>query len=443
MISATLARYASQLRYEQLPPEAVEAAKRVFLDWLGNVYAGALTATGKTIAEVMIEAGGTPESTLIGWGVKSSALNAALVNGGCCHIVEFDDVYRNAIYHPGAPTIAAALAMAERCGAKGRALVTAIVAGYEVGTRIAEAVSPSHYKYWHTTGTVGTFGAAAAAGSLLELDCEQMGWALGNAGTQAAGLWQFNEDGQMMTKPLHPGRAASNGVLSVLLAKRGFNGATRILEGAKGFCAATATQWNFDRVMATLGKEFNVTRTTFKAYASCSHTHSSIDATLALAAEQGLKAGEVEKVRVRTYSIACEVAGRLAPTTTEQAKFSIPYCVAAALTFGRANTAEFAQNWVDDAAMRELMGRVELISEPELTALAPARRPAIVEVTTKTGKTYSQRRDFRKGDPENPPTQAELEAKFRVLSRLPEVTAQNVIEKIRGLEKVEDLSSLL
>jgi len=443
MISATFARYAARLTYEELTPQAIVAAKRVLLDWLGNVYAGVLTETGRTLAAVMLEVGGNREATLIGFGVRSSVLNAALVNGACCHIVEFDDVYRDAIYHPGAPTIAAALATGEKCRASGRELIAAIVAGYEVGTRIAEAVSPSHYKYWHTTGTVGTFGAAAAAGNLLKLDAEQMGWALGNAGTQAAGLWQFNEDGQMMSKPLHPGRAASSGVLSALLARRGFNGATRILEGAKGFCAATAAQWNFDRVLATLGRQYNVERTSFKAYASCSHTHSSIDAALALAAENGLQPSDVEKIRVRTYSIACEVAGNAAPKTTEQAKFSIAYCVAAALTFGRANPAEFAQKCVEDPAMQALVQRVELVADSELTALAPARRPAIVEVTTKSGKLFTGRRDFRRGDPENPPSQQALEGKFRDLSRLPEESALRLIQKVNGLEQVEDVNSLV
>ena len=442
MISETFARYASLLRYEQLPAEALTAAKRVFLDWLGNAYAGSATATGKTLAEVLQDDTGRPEATLIGFHGRGSALTAALLNGACSHIVEFDDVYRNAIYHPGAPTIAAALAVAEKLGASGRDLITAIVAGYEVGTRIAEAISPSHYTFWHTTGTVGTFAAAAAAGNLLRLDCRQMGWALGNAGTQAAGLWQFNEDGQMMSKPLHPGRAANNGVLSALLAKRDFNGATRILEGPKGFCAATAPRWNFDQVLSTLGKQYNVARTTFKAYASCSHTHSSIDATLALVAKHKLCPQDIEKIRVRAYSIACEVAGNPFPQSTQQAKFSIPYCVAVALSFGKAGIAEFSQALVEQPELQALLRRIELVSDPELSALAPARRPTIVEATTKTGAIYSERVDFRKGDPENPPSQSELELKFRDLSLLPAQDAQTLIQRTNDLEHIENVAGL-
>ena len=439
MISETFARYASLLRYEQLPAEAVVAAKRVFLDWLGNAYAGAVTPTGKILAEVVATGNGSPEATLIGFGTKDSAINAALINGACSHIIEFDDVYRNAIYHPGAPTIAAALAVAQKSGAGGRDLIAAMVAGYEVGTRIAEAISPSHYKYWHTTGTAGTFGAAAAAGNLLRLTCEQMAWALGNAGSQAAGLWQFNEDGQMMTKPLHAGKAASNGVLSALLAGRGFNGATRILEGEKGFCAATAQHWSFDKVLPTLGTQYNIARTSFKAYASCSHTHSSIDATLAVVANHRIRPEDVKSVRVRTYSIAQEVAGNPSPRTVQQAKFSIPYCVAVAIRCGKVGTPEFSQSLVEDAQLRDLLRRVEVVSEPELSALAPARRPSIVEITIQTGEICSERKDFRKGDPENPPTQSELEAKFRDLSQLPPADARRIIEDVGRLEQLDHL----
>jgi 2-methylcitrate dehydratase PrpD len=443
MISKIFARYASQLSYDQLPVEAVVAAKRAFLDWLGNTYAGAASSTGKIMAGVLLESGGTPEATLIGFGSRNSALNAALLNGCCSHIIEFDDLYRNAMYHPGAPTIAAALAVAEKLCVSGRELLAAIVAGYEVGTRIAEAISPSHYKLWHTTGTVGTFAAAASAGNLLRLTCEQMTWALGNAGTQAAGLWQFNEDGQMMSKPLHPGRAANNGVLSALLAKRGFNGATHILEGQKGFCRATAPQWNFDKVLSTLGKEYNITRTTFKAYASCSHTHSAIDATLALMADHRLHPENIAGVRVRTYSIACEVAGNSCPQTTQQAKFSVAYCVAAAIRFGKAGIAEFSQKWVDDLELQNLVRRIEVVSDADLTALAPARRPALVSIKTTAGQTYSQRTDFRKGDPENPPAQSDLEMKFRDLSLLPIQAAQTLIQRTNEMEQLENAAQLL
>jgi len=322
-------------------------------------------------------------------------------------------------------------------------MITAIVAGYEVGTRIAEAISPSHYKFWHTTGTVGTFAAAAAAGNLLQLTSEQMLWALGNAGTQAAGLWQFNEDGQMMSKPLHPGRAANNGVLSALLAKRGFNGATRILEGEKGFCRATAPTWSFDKVLATLGKEYNITRTSFKAYASCSHTHAAIDATLALVSDHDIRAENVEKSTVRTYSIAHEVAGNPCPKSVQEAKFSIAYCVAVALRLGKAGNAEFSQEWVEDSELQGLIGRIEVVSDAELTALAPARRPTIVTITTKAGETYSQRKDFRKGDPENPPTESDLEMKFRDLSLLPAQEAQTLIQRTYNMEQMEDVTKLL
>ena len=445
MTTAAFANFAAGLRYEDLPAEAVRATRRVFLDWLGNAYAGAATRTGQIIAGVLSEAGGAAQARLIGFDTRSSAINAALINGATSHVVEFDDIYRDALYHPGSPTIAAALAMAEKLHADGKRLIAGIVAGYEVGTRIGEAVNPSHYRYWHTTGTVGTFGAAAAAGNLLGLNAEQMTWALGNAGTQAAGLWQFLEDGQMMSKPLHSGKAASSGVLSALLAQRGFNGATRILEGTRGFCVATASDWSFDKVLPSLGQQYNIASTTFKAHASCGHTHPAIDATLAIAREYTIRAKDVSSVRVRTYSLAHTVAGNPSPNTIEQAKFSIPFCVATVLRFGKAGTAEFASDRVGDPETVALMNRVSVEPDPELSSLAPKKRPAIVEIVTHDGRSFVHRVDFRKGDPENPPTQSELETKFLDLAAasVPREEGTAITEAVSRLDTIEDVSTLL
>lgn len=445
VVTATFARFAAGLTCESLPEEARIAAHRVLLDWLGNAYTGVATGAGRMVHDVVVEEGGVPEATLIGFGARSSALNAALVNGATSHVGEYDDIYRSAIYHPGSPTIAAVLAVAEKLHADGKRLIAGIVAGYEVGTRIGEAIMPFHYRYWHITGTAGTFGAAAAAGNLLGLSEEQMTWALGSAGSQAAGLWQFLEDGQMMTKPLHTAKAASNGVLAALLAKRGFNGATRILEGEKGFCAATSTAWSFDKVLPTLGEHYNVVDTTFKAYPSCGHTHPAIDATFGILGSHGVRPEEVESILVRTYSVAHDIAGNPNPETTYQAKFSIPYCVAIALRFGRVGTAEFAQERVVDPETVALMWRVKVEPDPELSAIAPAKRPAIVRITTRSGQSYSHRVDFRKGDPENPPTQQELEDKFRDLASatLSAEEAEATLRAIARVEEFQDVSSLL
>ncbi|MHB8991769.1 MAG: MmgE/PrpD family protein [Chloroflexota bacterium] len=445
MPTATFARFAAGLTCESLPENARIAAYRVFLDWLGNAYAGAATPTGKIVYDLVAEEGGTPEAALIGYGASSSAVRAAMVNGATSHIVEFDDIYKNAIYHPGSPTIAAAMAVAQKLRVDGKKLIAGIVAGYEVGTRVGEAIMPSHYKYWHITGTAGTFGAAAAAGNVLGLSAEQMSWALGNAGSQASGLWQFLEDGTMMTKPLHTAKAASNGVLAALLAKRGFNGATRILEGEKGFCNATSTDWSFDKVLPTLGQHYNVVDTTFKAYASCGHTHPAIDCTYAIMAKHGVKPEDVESILVRTYSVAHNIAGRSNPQTTYQAKFSIPFCVATVLRFGRVGMAEFEQERVLDPETVAVMRLVTVEPDPELSAIAPAKRPAIVEITTKSGQRYSHRVDFRKGDPENPPTTKELQDKFRGLASatLSSQEIEATLAAIARLEDVDDVSTML
>src|SRR5690606_29784581 len=221
------------------------------------------------------EMGGAEQAHLVTGG-QSSVLNAALVNGAASHVVELDDIHKGSIIHAATVVIPAALAVAEWKGLSGKELIAAVVAGYEVCYRIGEAVSPSHYYYWHNTATCGTFGAAIAAAKLLGLTTEQTIAALGNAGTQAAGLWEFIEDGAM-TKQLHTGKAAMNGLLAALLAQKGFTGPQKILEGNRGFFKAMSEEYDASRVTEGLGNEFKIMENSFKIHASCRHTHHAVD----------------------------------------------------------------------------------------------------------------------------------------------------------------------
>ena len=286
--------------------------------------------------------GGNPEASVIASKLKVPALNAALANGCMGHMAEIDDYHRFSTLHPAAPIIPAALASAEAEQADGKRLLEAVVAGYEVAIRIGEAVNPSHYKFWHTTGTCGTFGAAMAAGKIFQLNAKQMLDALGNAGTQASGLWEFASDAAM-SKHLHPAKAAFNGLLAALLAREGFTGATRILEGERGFCRAASESFDLKRLTAGLGRRFKICEVSFKPYASCRHTHPAIEAALTLKAKYGLTARDVVKVRVGTFSTALKIAGNPKPKTPFAAKFSIQYCVAAALVYGRVWLEEFSE----------------------------------------------------------------------------------------------------
>lgn len=253
-------------------------------------------------------------------------LLAALVNGASSHVVEMDDLHRESIFHPAAPIMPAVFALAEREGSTGRDIILAISAGYEAGIRIAVAIGPSHYHFWHTTATCGTFGAAAGAAKILGLDEEHFVWALGSAGTQAAGLWEFLGE-SAMSKQLHPGKAAMNGLLASLLAQKGFTGASKILEGEKGLFRATSQDFSEEKCVAGLGKEFFSDRNSIKYYASCGHTHSAVDAVLKATGGRPMMVEEIERVDVSVYQASLDLLGDVMPTTPYLGKFNLPFCV--------------------------------------------------------------------------------------------------------------------
>jgi 2-methylcitrate dehydratase PrpD len=439
-----LAKFISSLDYGILPPRTVEMAKLAFLDWLGSVSVGGQESPARFALAVLRNQGGKPQATLLPAWEKTSALNAALGNGLAAHIIELDDVHRAAIIHAGAPVIAAALAIGERERTTGQQLLTAIVAGYEVAIRIGEAVTPAHYYYWHTTGTCGTFGAAAAAGKLLGLSVEQMVWALGNAGTQAAGLWEFLADGAM-SKHLHSGKAALNGVLAALLAQEGFTGARRILEGEKGFCRATASHFDLEKTIKGLGwLPYKIEENSFKIHSSCRHTHPAIDIVLTLAKEHGISIQEVTGVVVNTYGTALQVTANHHPKSVYEAKFSLPFCVALALRAGSCGLEDFTPEKLNDPQIQELMPKVNLVLDKEFDAHHPAKWPALVEIKVRSGEIYRGYTDFPRGDPENPVGKEELIDKFRSLATVPwgEERVKTLAEAVWKLEEYEDITKL-
>ncbi|NLI11542.1 MmgE/PrpD family protein [Pelotomaculum propionicicum] len=430
MLSKKLAGFISDMNFAHFPAHTVHMAKMAFLDWLGSTAAGGMEAPFQKAYAVIRGQGGFPQATILAIGEKTSCLNAALANGLASHIIELDDVHRAAIIHAGAAVIPAALAVAEMNGAAGKQLLEAIVAGYEVAIRVGESITPAHYFYWHTTGTCGTFGAAAAAGKLLGLTIDQLVWALGNAGTQAAGLWEFLADGAM-SKHLHPGKAAQNGVLAALLAREDFTGATRILEGERGFCRATADSFDLDKLTSGLGQPpYKIEENSFKIHASCRHTHPAIDVILGLSASNGVKTDDIEEIRIHTYGTALSITENYKPSSVYAAKFSLPFCAALALKNGRCGLADFTEEALADPEIRDLMDKVVLTKDEGLDALHPACWPTIVEITCRTGGTCRERTDFPRGDPENPVSTDELLAKFRTLAAGPWGE-----KKVRGLEK--------
>jgi len=368
---------------------------------------------------------------------------AALINGAASHTVEFDDIFRDAIYHPGSPVISAALALGQDRKVNGERLLRAIIAGYEVSTRIGKAVTPAHYEYWHTTGTVGAFGAAAAAASILDLDTAGVEHALANAATMAAGLQQaFRSDA--MAKPLHAGRAAETGVLVAIAAQQGVTGAASMLDGARGFGNAMSRDVDWRAATADLGEHFNITRMTQKNHGCCGHTFAALDAIIELRNAHGLTAGDIERIDVGTYAKALELTGNPDPRTGYEAKFSLPYCASVALIDGRVRLDAFAKERLEDPKVRQLAGRVEYHVDPKADSGFPQQRAAVVEIHTRDGRVFEQRAPTRKGDPDNPLSDAELVAKYRELVApvTDEATCEQLLDAIWRVDVLDDVSAL-
>ncbi len=442
-VTERLATVLADARYEDLPMPVIKEAKRAVLDWLGSAMAGSIEAPARMAQQVATRFGCSEEATVFGAG-RASALAAALANGVSSHILEFDDVHKGSTLHAGAPVIPAALAVAEREHANGRAFLLAVVIGYEAALRVGEAVNPSHYYYWHPTGTAATFGAAAAAGSLLKLDPKKMRDALGSAGTQAAGLWEFNADGSM-SKHLHPGKAAFNGILSADLACAGFTGASRILEGDRGFFRAMSDSFDESRITDRLGERWKILENCYKLHSCCAHTHTSIDTALALRRD-----AEIASIEIELYGPGYEVVKEMNPRTPYQGKFSIAYCVAAALAEGRVGLEQFsadrfAPDGVRDRRIAELIAKTRVNVCEEFSRNYPAQWTGRVAVAFADGTKAEGCAEYPRGNPENPVSTAELEGKFTslVAPRFGEASARRAIERIRDIENCEDMVSAL
>jgi len=411
-----LAAHAAGWRGTALMPETEHHARRALLDWFAALLPGCSRAPATLLAAALAEERGPGRAVCYVDGSRGAVRQAALINAVASHTVEFDDIYRDAGYHPAVATIPAALAAAQATGADMAGLLRAIVAGYEVGCRIGVAVQPSHYRYWHTTGTVGTFGAAAAVGVVLGLDETRMAHALATAATMAGGLQQAFR-GEGMSKPMHPGHAAEAGTLAAMAAARGVTGALDVLDGPAGFAAATSEDTGkWDRALAGLGETRAIESITFKNHGCCGHIFPGLDGIEALRAMHGFGAAEVAAIHVGGYGPTKTVCDRPEARTEQDCRFSMQYCAAALLHLGGVRLAAFEPGALADPAIRADMGKVTVSLDPELADAYPARRAARVTVTLRDGRVLERYQPTRKGDPDMPLSDADLTAKFRELT---------------------------
>jgi 2-methylcitrate dehydratase PrpD len=342
--------------------------------------------------------------------------HAALLNGTASHTVEFDDIYRYAVYHPGCPTIAAALAAAQVRGVGMDDLLRAMTAGYEVSCRIGVAVQPSHYDFWHTTGTVGTFGAAAAVAVLLDCDLDRTAHAIATAATMASGLQQAFR-GEGMSKPLHAGHAAEAGALAAMAAAKGMTGALDVLDGPAGFAAATsedAGTWN--ATLARIGQPLAITDMTFKNHGCCGHIFAALDAVRDLQLEYGFTAQDVGSIAVCGYRATKQVCDRPNALTEQDCRFSTQFTVATLLLHGGVRLAAYEPRRLTDPKIRALMAKVSVSVDPDCEAAFPAQRSAKVTIVLNDGRPLSRHQHTRKGDPDAPLSDQDLSDKFLELT---------------------------
>ena len=443
-----LASFLARLRYEDVPDEAVERTKELFLDWFGSALAGRNERPVRILDGFASEMGPSegPSEVLISRR-RTTPLFAALVNGASSHVVEQDDLHNASVFHPATVVFPAALAAAQQTEASGSEFIVASVVGYEAGVRVGSYLGRTHYRVFHTTGTAGALAAAAAVSHLLGSDERTTLHALGSAGTQAAGLWEFLRDAAD-SKQLHTAKAASDGLLAAYLARDGFTGAQRILEGERGMAAGMSSDADPDRLVDGLGDRWAVLETSFKYHATCRHTHPAADALLKGMKERGLTAADIAGVRARVHAAAIDVLGPVSdPRTIHQSKFSMGFVLALIAREGSAGIDAFTEEALEDAELRAFSEKVEMVLDKEVDAAYPQRWIGVVDVETSGGERFTSRVEVPKGDPGNTLSRAELEEKARNLAAYGGGASgeeiDQIVARIWSLDEEADVRDLL
>ena len=443
-----LAAFLADLQYEQIPARVLDRTEDLLLDWIGS----ALASQGarpiplfERYAERMGPRDG-PAQILVS-GRRTSPYFAALVNGASSHLVEQDDLHNSSVLHPATVVFSAVLAAAQDLDKSGKDLLLASVAGYEAGIRIGEFLGRSHYRIFHTTATVGTLAAAVAVGKLLAFNQDQFINLLGNAGTQAAGLWEFLRDAAD-SKQLHTAKAAADGLLAAYMTADGLTGARNILEGDQGMAAGMSSDADPSKLSDRLGTRWALVETSFKFHASCRHTHPAADALLHLMQREGLHHGQIATVITRVHQGAIDVLGRVTkPSTVHQAKFSMGAVLGLIAVHGSAQLIEFRDLALTDSDVDAFREKVSMELDPEVDAAYPSRWLGRVIVTTTDGRTLSAAIDEPKGDPGNTLSRPELEDKFQRLlafsgARTVE-QGKTLIDKVWHLRDAQSLADLI
>lgn len=427
-ITSDLCDYLEELDARRLDQDLLEDIRYKTLDWLGCVIGALDKKSSRAVLEMARESGGNPQSSAFGLRDRTSMFTAAFSNGVLGHTLEYDDVNKIAITHPGAIAVPAALAAAEYIGASFGQYAVGVAAGYEVMIRLGAAFNPSHYDYWHTTGTCGTFAAAAAAGKVMGLDGEELARALGIAGTMASGLvCVFGTDAKLV----NVGNAVANGLRAAVLAKKGFTVPDDVIEREGGYAQAVSQTRNFKYLCPQDGDDLMILDSYYKIHAACGHTHSALDALQKIRKAQDFTWDQVESVSVKAYKKAVQLTGAFCCDTELKAKFSMPYCIAAMLIFGEAGLMQFTEEARNDPRIHGFENRIKVEEDVSYTEEYPILRIERLSVTLKDGRRWEEEVEL----PEGKPPREYIRNKFLSLAGL-------TIDRARAARIMEQVLSL-
>ena len=447
-VTGTISRWAANLQYEDLSPEAVYQAKRFLLDSFGCALGGYQQHDVKIALEVLDEIAGIGRATVIGTGRRIDPVSASFANALMIRCMDYNDIYwKQDPCHPS-DIFPAAIACCERAGGSGEELIVGIVLGHEFEMRLCEAAFPGiRERGWHHA-TLTAFVSPIVAGRALHLRWEQIQHAIGISASRHCTLGAVTAGKLTMMKNTVDPMATQSGVLAALLAARGYSGPEHVIDGKEGLTHVFKPDWKLDVLTDGLGDSWRITQCGMKAFPTEALTHTAISAVLDLVKSNDLRPDEVEKIQIRSLARAADILSdpsKYDPHTKETADHSLPYVIAAALVDRQVTPVQFTIEKLNDPKIREQLKKVEVVADPEIEKVFPALQRVIVQIQTRDGRSLQKQLDFPKGDPRNPLTDQEIEEKFAALADgvLSKPAQEKLKDAIWSLERVGSVSDLM